>query len=722
MGNYKCIGMIAVVVFAFVGVTKGESEWAVKALANSPANEIVPAWSPDGQQVAFVSDESGVDHIYIIDSDGTDKWQVSAGSYPCFHATNGAVSWSNDCEYILYEQKSQATTWPRDIFKCKLTSDRHAVEERWNLTQAPVTTLSRHWQDPRFSPDGNWITASKVSNGWPRLHIISNRNADANEGDWSPLGQGTMSELGVWKLDSSLVAYAHHSNAFDNNHSDIWIVDPTNTNDTKILDRSETGMHLEALAWSPDGSSLAFASKPYNSESTYLGLVTPVEPENQIQILAEDEAVFARQAYSFGADLFSLGGDLVVYTQKEGDVWNIWTVDTSDPNKKRRVVSSYGDDQYAMFSDNGSIVFQTNRAGNWDIYVAKQLEILSPNGGESWVSGTTQDIEWDTAVDANIAEVKIEYSDSNGQSWNLIDSNTTSDGQYEWLVPEVTSNQCLVRICDLSDANISDVSDDVFTIFQCLGPVPGDLNEDCYTNGKDLAILAAHWLRCGNPLDPACGLVAYWNCDEGGGNTAYDQSGNGNDGTLINVFHVPSMNTNMGNAYDFNGNNSQVVVQDSASLQLNTFTILCWIKSRPNYWRVGVVTKYPEFEPYTGYSIRLVYDKPQLSLNRVIEGIRYTQNVIADTNVADGVWHHVVGVYDGQKAQIYIDGILEAEESYSDGFDNNNAPLRLGKFLYPYADGHGNLPPVLNGSLDEIRIYNKSLTSTEIKYLYKTQE
>ena len=159
------------------------------------------------------------------------------------------------------------------------------------------------------------------------------------------------------------------------------------------------------------------------------------------------------------------------------------------------------------------------------------LRVLSPNGGENWVAETTENIQWEACCDANIAEVKIEYSDSNGQSWNLIDSNTTNDGQYEWLAPEVTSNQCLIRISDTNDPNIHDTSDDVFTIFECQIALRADLYRDCRVDSHDLAVLADEWLRNGNPFGVGCALweadedtVALWHLN-GNGN---DDSGNGN--------------------------------------------------------------------------------------------------------------------------------------------------------------------------------------------------
>jgi hypothetical protein len=92
--------------------------------------------------------------------------------------------------------------------------------------------------------------------------------------------------------------------------------------------------------------------------------------------------------------------------------------------------------------------------------------VISPNGGESWMAGTTELIQWESANDVNFPEVKIEWSLNGGTDWN--DVNTVANsGSYEWLVPEVTSPNCLVRISDANDANIYDTSDAVFTMFQC---------------------------------------------------------------------------------------------------------------------------------------------------------------------------------------------------------------------------------------------------------------
>jgi formylglycine-generating enzyme required for sulfatase activity len=126
------------------------------------------------------------------------------------------------------------------------------------------------------------------------------------------------------------------------------------------------------------------------------------------------------------------------------------------------------------------------------------ITVLSPNGNEELIAGQVETISWESLD--NINDVKIEYSDNNGVGWNVIDANTENDGSYDWTLPQVTSNQCLVRVSDANDANVYDTSDDVFTIYVCQNPPAGDLNGDCCINFLDFAIMVRNWPWCGNPF------------------------------------------------------------------------------------------------------------------------------------------------------------------------------------------------------------------------------
>lgn len=95
--------------------------------------------------------------------------------------------------------------------------------------------------------------------------------------------------------------------------------------------------------------------------------------------------------------------------------------------------------------------------------INSSLSLISPNGGENWESGSKQFIRWSSI---NVNNVIIEYSINNGTSWEQIVKSIPSTGSYEWIVPNLSSEQCKIRISDSSTPSIFDLSDNIFTIFQ----------------------------------------------------------------------------------------------------------------------------------------------------------------------------------------------------------------------------------------------------------------
>ncbi|MCX6168526.1 MAG: hypothetical protein NTX65_04245 [Ignavibacteriales bacterium] len=93
--------------------------------------------------------------------------------------------------------------------------------------------------------------------------------------------------------------------------------------------------------------------------------------------------------------------------------------------------------------------------------VIKSIKVLTPNGGEDWEAGTSQNITWNSS---GIANVKIELSTDKGASWGVIVDNYAGSA-YEWNVGEaLNSTSCQIRVSDATDHSISDISDAVFII------------------------------------------------------------------------------------------------------------------------------------------------------------------------------------------------------------------------------------------------------------------
>jgi hypothetical protein len=91
------------------------------------------------------------------------------------------------------------------------------------------------------------------------------------------------------------------------------------------------------------------------------------------------------------------------------------------------------------------------------------ITIGSPNGGENWPVGSTQNINWTSG--GTSGTVKIDYSTDNGSTWIAVIASTPDDGTHSWTVPNTPSANCLVRVAD-TDGNPTDQSNAVFTISQ----------------------------------------------------------------------------------------------------------------------------------------------------------------------------------------------------------------------------------------------------------------
>jgi len=109
----------------------------------------------------------------------------------------------------------------------------------------------------------------------------------------------------------------------------------------------------------------------------------------------------------------------------------------------------------ATVTDQSNAVFTIVQPGT--------VAVISPNGGETWTTGSSRTITW---TSSNVTNIKIEYSTNGGSSWTqIIASTAASANSYSWTVPNVSSStNCLVRITDTANASVTDQSNAVFTI------------------------------------------------------------------------------------------------------------------------------------------------------------------------------------------------------------------------------------------------------------------
>jgi hypothetical protein len=197
-------------------------------------------------------------------------------------------------------------------------------------------------------------------------------------------------------------------------------------------------------------------------------------------------------------------------------------------------------------------------------------------------------------------------------------------------------------------------------------------------------------------------LVGHWRFDEGSGTTANDTSGNGNHGTLnggpkwaVGYF---------GGALEFDGTDDWIDCGNNPSLDLTTWTIMFWLNLNQNKDYSGFVIK--GLDAAENYEV-LAYGDGHLHFPIMFtDGSRTFGNTDAGL-VVEGEWAHFAYTYDpAEGRRLYKDGSLVFEDAESKTPQASTTSLAI-----------GNEQPMsryVDGIMDDVRIYNRSLSEPEI--------
>ena len=209
-------------------------------------------------------------------------------------------------------------------------------------------------------------------------------------------------------------------------------------------------------------------------------------------------------------------------------------------------------------------------------------------------------------------------------------------------------------------------------------------------------------------------VIAYYKMDELVNDTVLvDNSGTGNNGALRNG--VALSEGLVGNGLKFDGVDDYVQLSASPSFDINgnAVSVSAWVKL--DYLPADMPYGFgPIFDSDTD-EYNLYEDKTNNELRFKVTTSSYTAERpgISGADLKKGEWLHIVGVYNGSQAQIYLNGFLKDSHNLSGNVKSGQVAM-LGKSTV------NGSPTYFKGSMDNIHVFNRALSAAEIEDMYKS--
>ncbi len=370
-----------------------------------------------------------------------------------------------------------------------------------------------------------------------------------------------------------------------------------------------------------------------------------------------------------------------------------------------------------------ALAFYITSSDNIDIrglYVNQSTSSVAPNYGAFSINGGYNNSLRDSRIYAYQNNYGLKYHSTGKSNLTIIDTNISSSAGAQIFF----ANEANSGILNLTNVTITNISIGATSLASLNNHYYLDAAVN-YTNstacqGCDVTIYDVN-----NTLynvttgkgGSTSGLVGWWELEEGTGTSASDTSGNGNTGTMQNMESADWIKGKIGKALSFDGINEYINVSNSYTLKTQEFSISMWLypinssevnpislsENNLNYgWTVysNAPWTYGNFVVGNGTSYELATD--------------FLKNVFVNNN-----WTHVILTMNSTKnLKLYINGVYIKQNQFSAPYQTvyyrSNDTFKIGG-----GRGMSGAHSMFNGTLDEVKIYNRALSESEIMYEYQ---
>lgn len=265
----------------------------------APSDTPTPWPTPTGGgagQIAFASKASGNFQIYVINSDGTGRRQIT-------NLPEGACQpdWSPDGMRLVF------------ISPCETINDYYPGSAMYIINEdgkglLPLPTLAGGDYDPKWSPNGDQIAFTSLRNsGRPHLHVLN-----LEDNTVTAISEKFLTDFQPsWSPDGQQIAFI----STRKQGQQVWVMDADGKKPQQLT-RKNNGILNYRPSFSPDGKSIIFTQ--YVSEgSVPRVLVAPLNFEDYTEYRVGDlpmrDAVYSPDGYWIAFEGWLVGGSHNIY-------------------------------------------------------------------------------------------------------------------------------------------------------------------------------------------------------------------------------------------------------------------------------------------------------------------------------------------------------------------------------------------------------------------------
>lgn len=701
-------------------------------------------------EIAFASNRDGTAQIYLMNSDGTGVSRLTNDA-----ANDESPKWSPDNSRLVFQSdRDNVFSGMADIY----------VMNYDGSGQTRLTSDAADDSAPVWSPDGTKIAFQSARNGVNYQVYVMNADGSGQVNVSNSTANDTQPS---WSLDGTKIAFA--SDRDQAGFSSIYVMNANGSSQTRLTS-SGNGFRDEQPAWSPDGMKLAFTTTRDSTVVTwqewYLGelvVKTKLLINKEIYVMNADGSAQVRLTNTMGNDdspVWSSDGTKIAFRSDRDRT-------CCDPTEQVWVMNADGGNQVNL-SNNQFGDYSPNWSGTM-VNTPPAVSITSPANGANFTAPATISITASASdSDGSISRVDfyrgtsligtatsspyaINWNNVGGGSYSLTARATDNRGATTISNPvnitvntppavsimspandasfSAPANITITANATDSDGSVSRV--DFYQGTTLIGSTtaspytiswnnvaPGSYsltaratdNAGATTTSTAVSVSVTPTGSCSGPTS---GLVACWKFDENGGTTAADSSGYGHHGTLQNG---PTWTTGKsGAALNFDGVDDMVVTSGVTDVT-NNFTLSFWALPTASHEIDAESTSSTGGTSGQRYAFwPQWYDSGHAGAGVSVgtNGVsvyEHASNYMPATLVYPTTitnWTHITVVYENKQPKLYLNGTLVRTGLTSSMDYVHLNPYYIGGQVYGYYAGR----------LDEVRVYNRALSASEVSTL-----